>query len=91
MVNGGFLTAGSDKFWIGLNDTGESVSGVFGNVPVTDIPNNAGTFTSGGIDYTVYYGADFATDALTGGNDILVIIPELGSAALLLTVRRSAK
>jgi autotransporter-associated beta strand protein len=81
----GYGPAATDKFWIGLNDGVDPILGAFSNVPVTDIPNNAGIINVSGVDYTVYYGADFTTDATTGGNDILVVVPEPGSAVMLMS------
>ena len=81
----GYAPVATDKFWIGLNDGSDQVLGAFSNVPVTDVPNNSGLINISGVDYTVYYGADFATDATTGGNDILVAVPEPGSAVMLMS------
>ncbi len=78
-----FTPGAGDLFWIGLNDGTDDITGTFSNVPITDALAKSGGVTFGGIDYTVYYGADSTTNALTGGNDILVV-PEPGSAVLLL-------
>ena len=81
----GYGPAATDKFWIGLNDGVDPILGAFSNVPVTDVPNLSGTINISGVDYTVYYGADFTTDATTGGNDVLVVVPEPGSAVMLMS------
>jgi hypothetical protein len=50
---------------------------------VTDFGTNSGLFNVSGIDWQVYYSADFSTNALTGGNDILVVVPEPSSLVAL--------
>jgi autotransporter-associated beta strand protein len=92
----GFSPLPGQPFWLALNDGADALSGVFGNVPVTNISNNSGTYSSGAINWTIYYSANFATNSATGGNDILAtVVPEPASAisllcgvGLLLGVRR---
>jgi autotransporter-associated beta strand protein len=82
---GGFTPAPGQKFWAVLNDTNaDAVSGFFANVPVTDVGNHSGVFTSGDIEWTVYYGADFGASSTTGGNDILLTVPEPGTVGAML-------
>ena len=73
----GFLS--TDLFFILLNDGVDAVTGTFANIPA------AGTqFTVGGFQFEISYDADAGTGSLHGGNDIALLVPEPGSAALLL-------
>jgi autotransporter-associated beta strand protein len=80
---GGYVPDPADRFWIGVNDLSDAVIGNFSNVPVTDLVMNSGIVTISGYEFTVYYSADFATNSFTGGNDILLAIPEPGSLAMV--------
>jgi autotransporter-associated beta strand protein len=95
MVVNGFVPQLGQQFWVTLNDGSDSVTGIFANVPITDVLNNSGAFMSGGLEWKVYYGADFTSGAITGGNDILVMVPEpnaliglVGGLGLLIGLRR---
>ena len=67
----------------GFGTNGEFV-GTFLDADQSALYPGADTFLSLGKLYAVFYNADFATGALTGGNDILLInIPEPSRAVLL--------
>lgn len=73
----GFLD--QDLFFIIVNDGVEAITGTFANVPAVGVP-----FTVSGVTFEISYDADFGTNSLHGGNDVALIVPEPGSAALLL-------
>jgi hypothetical protein len=73
----GFLA--NDIFFIIVNDGVDSVTGTFANVPAAGTP-----FVVGGVTFEISYDADFATGNLHGGNDVALLVPEPGSAVLLL-------
>lgn len=77
LING-YLPGGGDKFFIGINDGLDPVSGTFIGLPQGSIIN------LGGVDLILSYEGDSVSGALTGGNDIVLAVPEPGSAALLL-------
>ena len=83
LING-FVPAGHEQFWITLNDGNDALSDVFGNVPITDVLNQSGTFTEAGRTWTVFYGADSTSGSTTGGNDVLLMVPEPGAVTSLL-------
>jgi hypothetical protein len=68
-------------FWVVLNnDPTNTLSGVFSNYatsgsPITGIPTLTG--------YSVYYNADSTTNSLTGGNDVVIAIPEPAALTML--------
>ena len=76
----GWSNAG-DKLWIINNQSTGTLSGVFSNFPTS------GQFvtTFDGKAWQIYYNANFATQALNGGNDVvLTAVPEPGTLALVL-------
>lgn len=73
----GFLA--NDLFFIVINDGADAVVGTFANIPAAGTP-----FTVNGVEFSISYDADSATNSLHGGNDIALVVPEPGSAALLL-------
>ncbi len=65
-------------FWIVVNDSSTStLNGVFSNYangdPIGALPG-----------YNIYYNADSSANSLTGGNDVVLAVPE--PAALLMLV-----
>ena len=75
---GGPLTIG-DKLFAILNDGTDAISGTFVGLA------QGAEFTASGQGFQIYYAANSATGALTGGNDVaLLAVPEPGSAPLLL-------
>lgn len=67
--------------WLVNNTSAGALTGQFAG-----LANGAVATTIGGRNFTIHYGADFATQALTGGNDIALFslgVPEPGSASLL--------
>ena len=73
----GFLA--NDLFFIVINDGVDPVVGTFANVPAAGTP-----FTVNGVEFSISYDADSTTKSLHGGNDIALVVPEPGSAVLLL-------
>lgn len=69
----------NDLFFIIVNDGVDAVTGTFANVPAAGTP-----FIVNGVQFEISYDANFATSALHGGNDVALIVPEPGSAVLLL-------
>ena len=76
-------TTDSDLLWVIRNDTAGTLTGTFSNFATSgDLVT-----THDGYEWRIFYGADFATLATTGGNDIVlapVAIPEPGTWALAL-------
>jgi autotransporter-associated beta strand protein len=69
----------STKLWILKNDTAGALSGTFGNYA-----NGASLGVHDGRSWCLYYGANFATGSLTGGNDVVIsAVPEPGMMGLL--------
>ena len=80
-----------DPYWIYVNEgAGADINtGMFANqytsTYLTSVYPDATNFVDLGRPFAIFYNADFATGALTGGNDILLIgIPEPGRAVLLI-------
>lgn len=82
LVNG-FTPLPGQMFWVGLNNDSDSIAGAFSNAGITNFGNNSGTLNAAGQDWIVYYGANFETGQVTGGNDILMVVPEPATTALL--------
>ena len=73
----------SDKFFIMVNNGGGTTNGYF-----FALPQAATVFTAGGNDYKIYYGGNFATNSITGGNDVVIAgvrpaVPEPGTLLLI--------
>jgi fibronectin-binding autotransporter adhesin len=67
----GWATVG-DQLWIIRNDTGGDLTGTFSNAADGTVVANFA-----GINWQVFYNADYATGALSGGNDVLLAaVPE---------------
>ena len=61
-----------DRFFILNNDGLDAIIGSFSNASV-----NGETYTLGGVDFMIRYDADYGSNSLTGGNDVvLVVVPE---------------
>ncbi len=90
-VLGGTVTGGpvafDNRYWLIINDGVDAITGGFANL---DGSSTSGAFadadgwiTMDGQEFAVYYSGDFATNSLTGGNDlVLTAVPEPGSLAL---------
>jgi T5SS/PEP-CTERM-associated repeat protein len=82
-------TGPNSRYWIVVNDDIDPIFGEFTNLSLTNpssslFPNANGFATIDGQEFAVYYSADFASGAVTGGNDLmLAAVPEPGSAMLL--------
>jgi hypothetical protein len=92
-INGAVLTGqwtggtspvgASSRYWLIVNDGTDAITGTFANTVATS-PNSAQApganafITLGSQEFAIYYGADQATNALTGGNDLLLVA--LGTA-----------
>lgn len=68
----------TDLFFIGVNDGLDPITGTFAGLPEGSI------LSVGGYDFIVGYTGDSVAGTFTGGNDIVLSVPEPGSAALLL-------
>ncbi len=78
IATGTGLRAG-DLFFIIVNDGVDAVTGTFANVAAAGTP-----FTVNGVQFEISYDANFETNSLHGGNDVALVVPEPGSAVLLL-------
>ncbi len=91
-VTSTYTPVAGDMFWIIVNDVASSIlNGLFSNYangdPIGAIPG-----------YNIYYNADSSTSSLSGGNDVVLAIPEPGAllmlviaAGLCLAYRRTRK
>ena len=76
-VGAGFVA--NDLFFILINDGVEAVTGTFTNIPAAGTP-----FVVSGVQFEISYDANSTLGTFHGGNDIALLVPEPGSAALLL-------
>ena len=67
-----------DLFFIIVNDGTDAVTGTFANA-TAGVP-----FTVNGVQFEISYDANSETNSLHGGNDVALVVPEPGSAVLLL-------
>ena len=94
MLDGTWLAGDSigpaSRYWAILNDGGDAITGTFANASLGSpfapfYPAAEGFVTLGGQEFAIYYNADHGTNAVTGGNDLLLsAVPEPAAAALLL-------
>ncbi len=83
-------TGVDSRYWLILNDGGDSIVGTFANTIDTSssaalFPEADGFITLGGQEFAVFYNADHTTNSFTGGNDLLLAaIPEPSTAVLFL-------
>jgi hypothetical protein len=68
-VLAGETLALGERLFIVDNDASDAVSGKF-KTPTGTVLNEGRAFAAGGKGFKVYYAADLATGALTGGNDV---------------------
>lgn len=71
-----------DTLWILRNDTAGTLTGAFSNYAT----NGQSIGNYDGKTWQIWYGADFATNSLTGGNDVALFaipVPEPSSLAML--------
>ncbi|MCC6125889.1 MAG: metallophosphoesterase [Pirellulales bacterium] len=72
-------SAADTMLWIIKNETPGALTGEFGNYG-----NRASLGAHDGRDWQIWYGADFATASLTGGNDVVLApVPEPSTLLLL--------
>lgn len=76
LING--FTGSSDFFFIIINDGTDPVNGTFNGLP------EGSTVDFSGKTFQIFYGANFETGTPTGGNDVLIVVPEPTAAASLL-------
>jgi T5SS/PEP-CTERM-associated repeat protein len=86
----GGQTGAASRYWLLVNDDVDPITGSFGNVSTTSQSNSTlfsnadGYATIDGQEFAVFYSGDFATNAFTGGNDLLLAaVPEPSTAALI--------
>ncbi len=75
----GFTPNVADMFWLVLNDGLDSLVGMFDNYA-----NGAAVFSAGGDQWRIFYGANSTTGLLTGGNDVVIAVPEPATWVMLL-------
>jgi fibronectin-binding autotransporter adhesin len=76
LING--FNGSSDLFFIIINDGTDPVNGTFNGLPDGSFVNFSGK------SFQIFYGANSETNSLTGGNDVLIVVPEPTAAASLL-------
>ena len=87
-VNGG-PTGVNSRYWLLVNDGADLITGTFSNTsptsPFTSLFPSADAWTTiDGQDFAIFYGANFDSNAFTGGNDLLLAaVPEPGTAVML--------
>ena len=69
----------NDLLFIIVNDGVDAVAGTFANIPAAGTPFFVDNFM-----FEISYDGDSAAGTLHGGNDVVLLVPEPGSAALLL-------
>lgn len=94
VLDGTWLAGGAigpdSRYWAILNDGTDAITGTFANaVPgspsAAQYPAAGGFVTFGGQEFAIFYNADYDSDSVTGGNDLLLsAVPEPTTAALLL-------
>jgi autotransporter-associated beta strand protein len=78
-VTATYTPGSGDEFWILDNEGSGTLTGAFSNY-----------LTSGSLigaalpGYQIYYNADYATNSLSGGNDVVLAIPEPATLAMLI-------
>ncbi|MGD0518480.1 MAG: autotransporter-associated beta strand repeat-containing protein [Thermoguttaceae bacterium] len=78
-VSATYTPSSDDMFWIILNDDAtNTLTGVFSNYASGDL---IGAALPG---YHIYYNADSTTNSISGGNDVVLAIPEPATLAMLL-------
>jgi fibronectin-binding autotransporter adhesin len=78
LING--FTGSPDFFFIIINDGTDPVNGTFNGLPEGSLTTFSGT------PFQIFYSANSETGTQTGGNDVLVVVPEPTTAASLLMV-----
>ena len=82
-VTTGFSTSPdpvNDKFWILLNDGTDALTGTFSNYA-----DGAEVFNESGNSWTIHYGAEFDSNTLSGGNDVVIaVVPEPATMLMLI-------
>lgn len=87
-LNGG-ATGINSRYWLLVNDDVDPITGTFKNVSLTSsyaslFPDADAWALIDGQEFAVFYDADFATNAFTGGNDLLLAaVPEPSTALML--------
>jgi fibronectin-binding autotransporter adhesin len=76
LING--FNGSSDFFFIMINDGTDPVNGTFNGLPDGSFVNFSGK------PFQIFYSANSETNSLTGGNDVLIVVPEPTAAAALL-------
>jgi autotransporter-associated beta strand protein len=76
---GGYTPSGqSELFFIAINDGFDAVNNTFAGLA------QDGTVSIDGFDFVIGYTGDSVAGTFTGGNDVVLLVPEPGSMALLL-------
>ena len=84
LTSTGYTPGGSDRIWI-VNHAGSAATTGFFTLGGAALPEG-GAVTIAGTRFNIFYGADLATNSLTGGNDVVLAVPEpatVGLGALL--------
>jgi len=96
LVTGGNVALGSGVADLALSGAGAGLGEYYWIINNTGAGSTTGSFAGlaegtlfealSGTRFTIYYGANFATGQLAGGNDVLLLsaVPEPGSVVLLL-------
>jgi len=76
LFSGGSWSTASDMLWIILNETDGALNGMFSNYA----SQGALVANYDSRNWLIYYGADFDTQSLTGGNDVVIVAEQFPSA-----------
>jgi hypothetical protein len=74
----GFTLAPSNRIYLLVNDGTDAINGTFAGFA------EGGAYLVNGLDFVITYKANFETSQTTGGNDVLIMVPEPGVAVTLL-------
>ena len=93
LLDGDWLAGGptgvNSRYWLMVNDDVDPIFGTFANTSPTSpfsslFPAADAWTTIDGQEFAIFYGANFDSNAFTGGNDLLLAaVPEPATALLL--------
>jgi hypothetical protein len=84
LLGGSYAPAAGDKLFVLTNDGTDPIAGIFAGLP------NGATVPVGSYSATISYSGDAATQAVTGGNDVVLSFAPVPEPASVLTAAATA-